>query len=491
MDEARLPDDFEPSLQQREIRLQKLNQLRAGGVLPYAYHYRRTHLSQEVIGSFDELNGKEVRVAGRLMSWRRHGKTRFAHILDGAGRLQLYFRQDVLGAENYERLELVDIGDIIGVAGEVFRTKTGEVTVNVQEWTLLSKALLPLPEKFHGLRDVEQRYRQRYVDLIVNDDSRRVFELRSRLIRLIRQFLDERGFIEVETPVLQPIYGGAAARPFVTYYNVLEQEMFLRISDELYLKRLIVGGLERVYEIGKDFRNEGLDRTHNPEFTQLELYQAYADYHDMMALVEELFRFLAQSIYGTTEIEYCGQRLDFERPWQRVRFVEALWEKLGVDPLGLTDDQLRAAAQAAGVEVKPGTARAKLLDKLFSELVQDKLVAPTFVLDHPKETTPLAKPHRQDPRLVERFEPVVGGMEIGNAFSELNDPLEQRERFVEGVKRNEEFATVDDDYCTALEYGLPPTGGLGIGIDRLVMLFANQDSIRDVILFPQLKKISG
>lgn len=483
--------EFEESSRQREIRLKKLRELQAQGVRPYAYHFQRTHRTQEVIDQFERLNGTEVRVAGRLLLRRLHGKTQFAHIQDLAGRLQLYFRQDVLGIENYQRLELVDIGDIIGVRGEVFKTRTGEVTVNVKEWQVLSKSLLPLPEKFHGLKDVEQRYRQRYVDLMVNPRSRQVFELRSRIVRLVRQFLDERGFIEVETPVLQPIYGGAAARPFQTYYEVLDQEMFLRISDELYLKRLIVGGLERVYEIGKDFRNEGVDRIHNPEFTQLELYQAFADYHDMMALVEELFSFLARSIFHTTEIEFNGQRVDFGKPWQRLRFCDALLPKIEADPLELSDSMLVKIAARFGIEIKPGTSRAKILDKLFSELIQDKIVEPTFVMDHPRETTPLAKSHREDPRLVERFEPVVCGLELGNAFSELNDPLEQKERFMEGLKRNEEFATMDEDYCTALEYGLPPTGGLGIGIDRLVMLFADQNSIRDVILFPHLKKEKG
>ncbi len=456
--------------------------------MPYAYRFERTHRAAEVQEGFEALNGKEVRVAGRLMTRRRHGKTQFAHIQDDSGKIQIYLRQDTLGDEVYERLELLDIGDVVGVRGEVFKTRTGEVTINVFEWVLLAKCLRPLPEKFHGLRDVELRYRQRYLDILVNPASRQVFLLRTRIITLLRQFLDARGFVEVETPVLQPIYGGAAARPFQTYYNVLEQEMFLRISDELYLKRLIVGGLERVYEIGKDFRNEGLDRFHNPEFTQLELYQAYADYSDMMALVEELFRFLAVELYGTTEIEFAGRRIDFSRPWQRLRFVEALKERLGVDPLELSDTMLARVAAGQGIEVQPGTSRAKLLDKLFSELIQEKLIEPTFVMDHPRETTPLAKPHRRDPRLVERFEPVVCGMEVGNAFSELNDPLEQRQRFEEAVRRNEEFATVDEDYCLALEYGMPPTGGLGIGIDRLVMLFTNQDSIRDVILFPQLKK---
>ncbi|MGQ9679101.1 MAG: lysine--tRNA ligase [bacterium] len=472
-----------------ESRMDKLSSLREQGVLPYAYRFERTHLAVELQKKFDELQNNEVKVAGRLVSRRRHGKTQFAHLQDRSGKTQIYLRQDTLGQEIYELLELLDIGDILGVRGEVFTTKTGEVTVHVREWHLLAKSLYPLPEKFHGLRDVETRYRQRYLDLLANPDSRRVFEIRTQIVRLIRKFLDERGFFEVETPVLQPIYGGAAAMPFQTYYNVLEQEMFLRISDELYLKRLIVGGLEQVYEIGKDFRNEGLDRFHNPEFTQLELYQAYADYYDMMALVEELFKFLAQNLYAKTEIEFAGHRLDFGKPWHRVRFVEALQEKIDVNPLELSDSMLVKVAARFGIETAPGTSRAKLIDKLFSELIQDKIIEPTFVIDHPKETTPLAKVHREDNRLVERFEPVVCGMELGNAFSELNDPLEQRARFEDAVKRNEEFANLDEDYCLALGYGMPPTGGLGIGIDRLVMLFTNQDSIRDVILFPQLKKV--
>ncbi len=493
MDDLTTPAGFDESPLQKEARLEKLRRLKEEGVLPYAYRYQWTHCTQEIIDRFEQLSqsGTDVSVCGRLMSRRRHGKTQFGHIQDGSGKVQVYFRQDALGKDVYEWLELLDIGDFIGVKGEVFKTKTGEITVNVKEWAILSKALLPLPEKFHGLRDVEARYRQRYLDLIMNPASREVFLRRSQIIQLVRRFLDERGFIEVETPILQPIYGGAAARPFTTYYNVLEQEMFLRISDELYLKRLVVGGLERVYEIGKDFRNEGLDRTHNPEFTQLELYQAYADYQDMMVLVEELFRYLSQELYGKTEIEFGGQRIDFGKPWQKVKFVPALKEKIEVDPLELSDLMLLKVGARFGVEIKPGTSRAKILDKLFSELIQEKIVEPTFVMDHPKETTPLAKRHRNDPRLVERFEPIVGGMELGNAFSELNDPLEQRLRFEEAMRRNEDFATLDEDYCQALEYGLPPTGGLGIGIDRLVMLFANQDSIRDVILFPQLKKEKG
>jgi len=485
------PEPQHTSGHDREVRLGKLARLREQGVQPFAYGWVRTHTAKQILeaaGEGEVAAGLEASVAGRLMSRREHGKTQFAHIQDESGRIQLYLRRDTLGEAAFGRLELLDIGDFVGARGEVFRTKTGEVTVNVRELELLAKSLRPLPEKFHGLRDVETRYRQRYLDLIMNPESRQTFMLRTRLVALVRRFLDERGFVEVETPILQPIYGGAAARPFQTFYNVLEQQMYLRISDELYLKRLIVGGLERVYEIGKDFRNEGLDRTHNPEFTQMELYWAYADYNDVMALVEELFRFLAVELTGRTEVEFSGRLLDFGRPWQRLEFVPTLEARIEADPLKLSREMLVKVAARFGIETTPDISRAKLLDKLFSELIQDHIVDPTFVLNHPKVTTPLAKEHRENPELVERFEPVVCGMELGNAFSELNDPLEQRRRFEEGVAQNEEFATVDEDYCTALEYGMPPTGGLGLGIDRLAMLFSGRDSIRDVVLFPQLRR---
>ncbi len=467
----------------------KLARLRELGVAPYAYRWDRDHSAAGVIAEFDKLSEAktEVRLAGRLLSRREHGKTQFGHMQDASGRIQFYLRKDTIGDEPFERLSLLDIGDLVGVRGEVFRTRTGEVTILVKELILLAKSLRPLPEKFHGLKDVELRYRQRYVDLIVNPDSRGVFLARTRIMSLIRRFLDSREFVEVETPTLQPIYGGAAAEPFKTHYNVLDQRMFLRISDELYLKRLIVGGLERVYEMCKDFRNEGLDRTHNPEFTQVELYQAYADYFDMMSLVEELFRFLARELKGTTEIEYQGRKIDLGKPWNRVRFVDALGEKIGADPLKLSEEELKEAAKRFNVKVETGTSRVKQLDKLFEELVQDHIVEPTFVMDHPKITCPLAKTHRENPDLVERFEPVVCGMELGNAFSELNDPEEQRKRFEEQVARNEEFAVLDEDYCVALEYGMPPTGGLGLGVDRMVMLLTDTPSIRDVILFPQLR----
>jgi lysyl-tRNA synthetase class 2 len=477
--------------QEQDPQRAKLSKLRELGVQPYPYRWDRDHSAAEVISGFDRLSEAktEVSLAGRLMSRREHGKTQFGHIQDASGRIQVYLRKDTIGEDVFARLALLDIGDMVGVKGEVFRTKTEEITILVKEIVLLAKALRPLPEKFHGLKDVELRYRQRYVDLIVSPDSRGVFLARARICRLIRQFLDEHGFIEVETPTLQPLYGGAAAMPFKTLYNVLDQEMFLRISDELYLKRLIVGGMERVYEMCKDFRNEGLDRTHNPEFTQVELYQAFADYTDMMNLSEELFRFLAQELRGTTETTFDEVKLDFGKPWKRVRYTEALAEKMGKDAMKMSDPELRAESRRLGIELPDDATRAKVLDKLFEELVQDHLVEPTFVMDHPKITCPLAKQHRDDPELVERFEPVVCGMEVGNAFSELNDPDEQRRRFEDQLARNEEFATLDQDYVTALEYGMPPTGGLGLGVDRITMLLTDNPSIRDVILFPQLRPV--
>ncbi len=474
---------------QEQSRHEKLAKLQEQGISPYPYRWDRTHTAAEVIAGFDELSQAktEVKVAGRLISRRLHGKTQFGHIQDSGGEIQLYLRKDTIGDKAFDQLSLLDTGDMVGARGEVFRTRMGEITILVKELVLLAKSLRPLPEKFHGLKDVEIRYRQRYVDLIVNPDARRVFLARARIVSLIRQFLDSRDFVEVETPTLQPIYGGAAAEPFKTRYNVLNQEMFLRISDELYLKRLLIGGMERVYELCKDFRNEGLDRTHNPEFTQVEAYQAYADYTDMMTMVEELFRFLAQQLHGKTEVTFGNETFDLGKPWRRLKFIDALAEKIEADPLKLSQEMLEKAGAKFGLQVTGQPSRAKLLDKLFETLVQDHIVEPTFVMDHPKITCPLAKTHRDNPDLVERFEPVVCGMELGNAFSELNDPVEQRHRFEEQIKRNEEFATLDQDFCTALEYGMPPTGGLGLGVDRMVMLLTNTPSIRDVILFPQLR----
>ncbi|MEO0108581.1 MAG: lysine--tRNA ligase [candidate division WOR-3 bacterium] len=487
--------------QEHAIRAAKVKRLRELGINPYAYRFDRTHEIGQVLEQFGSLEAAKtaVRLAGRLLARREHGKTCFGVLADGSGKIQLYLRRDVvepqtapgqepkLGFSQFDMFLALDLGDFIGVEGELMVTRTGEKTVLVKELTFLAKAFRPLPEKWHGLTDVELRYRRRYLDLIASPETRAVFRQRARMISLIRQFLDERGFLEVETPVLQPVYGGAAAAPFQTRYHALEQDMFLRISNELYLKRLIVGGLDRVYEFAKDFRNEGLDRTHSPEFTQLELYEAYRDYTDMMVLVEELFRMLAQELQGKTKVTFQGKTLDFAAPWHRVEFVPALTERLGKDPLGLETAELHRLCQKLEIEVAPDTPRGKLLDKLFSELVQDHIVEPTFVLNHPRITTPLAKSLRTNPLLVERFEPVVCGMELGNAFSQLDDPEEQAARFQELIAQHEEYATFDQDYITALEYGMPPCGGLGLGIDRMAMLFTDRATIREVILFPQLR----
>jgi lysyl-tRNA synthetase class 2 len=471
------------------VRIEKLKKFAELGINPYPYRFERTHSSREVIDNLDRLSTEKIqlKVAGRLVARREHGKTVFGHIEDGAGRIQIYLRQDFLG-DRFSLLELLDIGDFLGITGEAFRTRTGEPTILVQSFELLAKSLKPLPEKWHGLKDTELRFRHRYLDLIANPEVKRIFTQRTKIVNLIRQFLNDRGFLEFETPILQPLYGGASARPFETHYNALDQKVFLRIADELYLKRLIVGGWEKVYEIAKDFRNEGLDRFHNPEFTQVELYEAYKDYNDMMHLVEELFRYLSSALTGSPQITYQAKTIDFSKPWQRISFVDALIEKTGSpELLESTEKELAGVARRFGIEVVPETPKAKLLDKLFSELIQKNLVEPTFVIDHPKILSPLAKSHRQYPERVERFEPVVCGIELGNAFSELNDPLDQRKRFQEQVAAREEFAVIDEDFLGALEHGMPPCGGLGMGIDRLVMLFTDTDSIREVILFPQLK----
>lgn len=498
-----------------KARREKLESIRERGLEPFAYAYDRTHTARESREAFEALeqggelpddgHGAEVRVAGRIVAWRGHGKSAFAHVEDGDARIQLYFKKNVLGDEAFDRaIEFLDLGDWVGVRGPTFRTRTGEVTVRVDEWTLLSKSLRPLPfgkveldaetgqRVVHsGFSDTESRYRQRYADLAVNPEVREVFRTRARIVSQLRRFLDGEGFLEVETPALQPLYGGAAARPFVTKHNALDREMYLRIADELYLKRLIVGGFEAVYEIAKDFRNEGIDRFHNPEFTMLEFYRAYWDYHDVMAFTERLLSHLVQEVHGADELTFQGTAISFAAPFARVRFMEALEEKLGDDPATLSDDDLRERARALGVSDTATAGRGKLLDKLFGELVEPSLVQPTFVLDHPLELSPLAKPHREAEGVVERFELYVHGAELANAFSELNDPLDQRERFeAQSSLRadgDDEAHQVDDDYIRALEYGLPPTGGLGMGIDRLVMLLADCASIRDVILFPVLR----
>ena len=477
----------------QEIRRAKLQTLVERGVQPYAYRYDVTHRSGRLRAEFASLEKSEetVRIAGRLMTRRGHGKASFAHVKDEDGLLQIYLREDALGPEAYALALEHDLGDWIGVQGTAFRTKTGEITVKAAEVTLLAKSLRQLPEKWHGLTDVEIRYRQRYTDLIVNDEVRAVFRARARLVRAVREFLDARGYLEVETPVLQPLYGGAAARPFTTHHNALDMPLYLRIADELYLKRLVVGGFERVYEIGKDFRNEGIDRSHNPEFTMLEFYQAYADYETMMEVTQDLIVHAVRSLHDGTVVPHEGGTVDFAPPWRRLRYRDAAAEALGVAALPEGEDDLRALASRAGVKVDPAFGWGRVLDEVVSEKVQPGLQRPTFLIEHPRDVSPLAKARRGDPSVVERFELIVAGMEIANSFSEQNDPLEQRRAFeaqmAQRERGDEEAQVLDEDYLRALEIGMPPTGGVGIGIDRLVMLLADQRSIRDVILFPHMR----
>jgi lysyl-tRNA synthetase class 2 len=429
------------------------------------------------------------------MAFRGHGHTAFGHLKDRSGTIQFYIRDDEVDAGTFELFKLMDIGDIIGVSGALFRTKTGELTLRVSRLALLSKAVHPLPEKWHGLQDKELRYRRRYVDLIVNDEVMKVFLLRSRIIEMVRRFLLEHDFLEVETPILQPLYGGALARPFVTHHHALDVDLYLRIADELYLKRLIVGGMERVFEFSKDFRNEGMDRSHNPEFTMLECYAAYWDYTDMMTFVEELLNVCAREILGGTTLRYGEQTIDLAPPWKRLTYFDALQAATGQNLRTGDAATLEKIARERGLEIEDASSRGDFLDLLFSALVEPTLIAPTFVMDYPVEISPLAKRHRSDPGVVERFEPYIAGFEVGNAFSELNDPFDQRARFEEiasaSAKGGRETHPIDEDYIRALEYGMPPTGGLGIGVDRLVMLLTNSSSIRDVILFPQMRPEEG
>ncbi len=472
-----------------EERLKNLEKLREQGINPYPYKFKRTHNFTQLRDDFERLSQSETLVSscGRILTIRGHGKTIFATLGDEFNKMQIYLRQDKLG-EKFNQFKFYDIGDFVGFRGKAFKTKTGEITILIEDFTILSKALRPLPEKWHGLKDVEVRYRKRYLDLIVNPDIRELFKKRARVITLIREFLDENGFVEMETPMLQPIYGGGEARPFKTYYNALEQDMYLRIADELYLKRLIVGGYEKVYEVCRDFRNEGIDRLHNPEFTMLEAYQAYTDYEGIMELVEALLEFLLKHTKGSNSLKSSGKELEFKRPFERVRYVDSLNDKLGFDIFSAKDNDINKACEVSGIDHKNLTRGAKI-DKLFNELVQKHIMEPTFVIDHPKVISPLAKVHRNDERCVERFELIIFGIEIANAFSELNDPIEQRERFKAQLARREEgISEIDEDFIEALEYGMPPAGGLGIGIDRLCMVLLNHPSIRDVILFPQLRK---
>ncbi len=483
--------------EQRLIRRAKLKELQEAGQDPFQVtHYAVTHHSTDIKENFETLEGQKVSVAGRLMSKRGMGKAVFCDLQDGKGRIQLYVRIDELGEEPFARFKKLDIGDVVGVEGEVFKTKRGEISIKASGVTLLSKSLIPLPEKFHGLTDKETRFRQRYVDLIMNEDVRRTFEIRTKFIRHVREFMDNRGYMEVETPVLNTISGGATARPFVTHHNTLDIDMYMRIATELPLKRLIVGGFERVYEIGRIFRNEGMDPKHNPEFTTIELYQAYADFNDMMDLFEDLLTSAVQKLLGTYQLEWQGEQLDLTPGWPRLPMHEAVKQYTGLDFMAIaSDEEAVAAAKSIGVEL-PETADktwGNALYEVFDQKVEEQLVQPTFITMHPVDVSPLAKRSPKDPRLTERFELFICRSEMGNAFSELNDPIDQRQRFQKQVelrdKGDDEAGMMDEDFITALEYGLPPTGGLGIGIDRCVMMLTNSDTIREVILFPTMKPL--
>ncbi len=476
------------------VRREKLGEMRGRGLEPYGGRFERTHSARFIIENYPALENKPVTIAGRIMSKRGMGKASFAHIQDATGQVQIYARLNDVGEETYDLFGKLDIGDIIGVEGSVFKTRMGEVTVAAARLRLLSKSLRPLPEKWHGLRDVELRYRQRYVDLIVNPAVMEVFETRSKIVRAFRNFLDGRGFLEVETPMMQVIPGGAAARPFITHHNALDINLYMRIAPELYLKRLLVGGFEKVYEINRNFRNEGISTKHNPEFTMLELYEAYADYNDMMNITEELISSVAADVLGTTIIDYQGTEINLAPKWDRIPMLEAVKQHSGLDfSLIKTAGEARAAVKQArlGTELEAADTRGSLLNKIFEELVEPKLIQPTFITDYPVEISPLAKRKAEDPELTDRFELFIYGREMANAFSELNDPIDQRGRFISQAEKrragDEEAHMMDEDYINALEYGMPPAGGLGIGIDRLVMLLTNSYSIRDVILFPLMK----
>lgn len=474
------------------VRLEKLHQLQEAGIEPYGGRFTVTHTTTAIRNHFEELEGQEVALAGRLRAIRGHGKASFADLQDREGRLQLYIRLDNVGPEGYDLFKKLDIGDIIGVRGLVFRTHRGEISVEVRQLTLLCKSLRPLPEKWHGLKDVDLRYRQRYLDLIVNPEVKEVFITRARIIRAIRSFLDDRGFLEVETPTMHPIAGGAAARPFITHHNALDIDLYLRIALELHLKRLLVGGLEKVYELGRIFRNEGISTKHNPEFTMLELYQAYADYQVMMDLLEEMVAFVARQAVGTTVVTYQGDRLDLTPPWPRLTMLEAIKKYSGLDFDQLpTAEDARQAATSLGLEIAPNIERGKIINEVFEATVEPNLIQPTFILDYPVAISPLAKRKKDNPELTYRFEAFIAGRELANAFSELNDPLDQRRRFeaqmAERAAGDEEAHMMDEDFLQALEYGMPPAGGMGIGIDRLVMVLTDSPSIRDVILFPTMR----
>jgi len=480
--------------EQEAIRRDKLIHLIAAGTSPYAItHFNVTHTSSDILSNFDQLEGKAATVAGRMVSKRVMGKASFAHLLDSAGQIQIYVRSDDLGDDAYQAFKALDIGDVIGVTGTVFRTQKGEISLHATGITLLAKSLKVLPEKYHGLKDPDLRYRQRYVDMIVNPEVRDTFRKRTLILKAVREFLDARGFLEVDTPVLQTLEIGAAARTFKTHLNALDLDMFLRIETELYLKRLIVGGFDKVYEVGRLFRNEGMDATHNPEFTMVETYQAFVNYHAVMEMVEQLFAFVAQEVCGTTLIPYQGYEIELKAPWKRISMADSVQEACGVCYADWTNDaDAHASLKEKGVHSEPTWKRGDCLAALFDEFVESTLIQPTFLLDYPVDISPLAKRKPENPDLTERFEFFINGHEMGNAFSELNDPIDQRKRFEEQVRvrRIEGIrAEVDEDYLNALELGMPPTGGLGFGIDRMVMLFTDNASIRDVLLFPTMKPL--
>ncbi|WP_373876464.1 lysine--tRNA ligase [Paenibacillus spongiae] len=486
-----------------KIRRDKLDELRGLGVDPFGGKFERSHSAKQIVDAYENTSKEElheqniqVRVAGRIMQKRGMGKASFAHIQDLSGKIQIYARKDTVPETQYQAFDLLDIGDIIGVSGVVFKTNTGETSIKAEEITVLSKSLLPLPDKYHGLKDVELRYRQRYVDLIVNPDVQQTFILRSRIIQSMRRYLDARGYLEVETPTLHSIAGGAAARPFITHHNALDMQLHMRIAIELHLKRLIVGGMEKVYEIGRVYRNEGISTRHNPEFTMIELYEAYADYKDIMALTESLVAHIAQEVLGTMKIDYQGQEVDLTPSWRRVSMVELVKETTGVDfGAQMSNEEAHRLAKEHNVKVEPHMTFGHILNAFFEEFVEEKLIQPTFVTGHPVEISPLAKKNESDPRFTDRFELFIVAREHANAFTELNDPIDQRQRFesqlLEREQGNDEAHEMDEDFIRSLEYGMPPTGGLGIGIDRLVMLLTNQPSIRDVLLFPHMRDRGG
>ncbi len=478
-----------------KVRRDKLAELQAMGENPFdVTTYNQEYHTSDIHDNFDELEGKQVSIAGRLMSKRVMGKASFFDLRDRRGKVQLYVTRDDMGEDTYKNFKRLDIGDLVGVTGEVFRTQKGEISVRTNGYTLLSKSLLPLPEKFHGLRDTDLRYRQRYVDLIMNPEVKRAFEIRSKVITAIRNYLDSKDFMEVDTPILNTIPGGAAARPFITHHNTLDIDMYMRIAPELYLKRLIVGGFERVYEMGRQFRNEGMDVKHNPEFTTVEVYQAYTDYEGMMNLTEELISTVAQEVLGTTKITYQGEEVDLSPGWARMTMMDSIKKYADIDfKETSTNEEAAALAKSVGVEVKKGMSRGEIISLTFEEKVEENLVQPTFIYEYPVEVSPLAKRYKDNPDFTERFEIFITRREFGNAFSELNDPIDQKERFMKQVEKreagDEEANMMDEDFVTALEYGLPPTGGLGIGIDRLIMLLTDSASIRDVLLFPTMKPL--